>query len=136
MTKCFCFASDIIFRCVTKEVFEPMSEFQILHQAEEDLFYVALEDGQRAYIKYRRSDSKSAIAQVDFWTTFVPETYRGKGLAALLVQHAFAWADSENLFITTSCWYAAKKLEQRKLEEKELEEKEFEEQEPQRDDAV
>jgi predicted GNAT family acetyltransferase len=98
-----------------------MSEFQILHQAEEDLFYVALEDGQRAYIKYRRSDSKSAIAQVDFWTTFVPETYRGKGLAALLVERAFEWADKQNLFITTSCWYAAKKLEQRKLQEQESE---------------
>ena len=90
-----------------------MSKLEIQHQPEESLFYVALDDGQRAYIKYRRSDSKSAVMQVDFWTTFVPESHRGSGLAGRLVNHAFDWAEAENLFITSSCWYAAKKLEKR-----------------------
>lgn len=90
-----------------------MSDYQIEHQAEENLFYVALEDGQRAYMKYRHSGSDSAVSQVDFWTTFVPESHRGLGLAAQLVEFGFKWADQEGLFINASCWYAAKKLEER-----------------------
>lgn len=89
-----------------------MSDYQIQHQDEEDLFFVALDDGQRAYIKYRRSDDKSAVPQVDFWTTFVPESHRGQGLAEKLVEAGFAWAREQGLDITASCWYAAKKLEQ------------------------
>ncbi len=89
-----------------------MSDYEIQHQPEENLFFVALEDGQRAYVKYRLSGSESAVAQVNFETTFVPESHRGKGLAALLVEHCFAWAEQEELFMTSSCWYATKKLEQ------------------------
>ena len=90
-----------------------MSDYQIEHQENESLFYVPLEDGQRAYVKYRRSGSESAVAQVDIWSTFVPESARGQGLASKLVQHVFAWADEENLHITASCWYASKLLEKR-----------------------
>jgi len=90
-----------------------MSEYQIQHQAEESLFFVHLEDGQRAFVKYRRSGPESAESQVDFYSTFVPDSHRGNGLAAQLVDHAFAWADGEQLHINSSCWYAAKKLERR-----------------------
>ena len=90
-----------------------MPEYKIEHQDEESLFFVQLEDGQRAFVKYRRSGLESAQPQVDFFSTFVPDSHRGKGLASMLVEHVFAWADSENLHITSSCWYAAKKLERR-----------------------
>ncbi len=83
-----------------------MSEsFDILHQEQEDLFYIPLEDGQRAFIKYRHTANTSGV---DFYSTFVPSDYRGKGLAAKLVKHAFAWADSQSLDIKASCWYADK----------------------------
>jgi len=74
-----------------------MTDYQIQHQEEESLFYVVLEDEQRAYLKYRRSGVESAVVQIDIWSTFVPESYRGKGL----------------LHITSSCWYASKLLERR-----------------------
>jgi predicted GNAT family acetyltransferase len=90
-----------------------MSDYQILHQPEECLFYVHLDDGQRAFLKYRRSGSESAEAMVDFFSTFVPDEYRGNALASELVDHAFAWADENKLHINTSCWYAAKKMERR-----------------------
>lgn len=90
-----------------------MTNFEIQHQPEEQLFYIALEDGQRAFLKYRRSGNKSALAEVDFWSTFVPESYRAKGLADQLVSHGFQWADEEGLHIKTSCWYAAKKIAKR-----------------------
>lgn len=90
-----------------------MSNYKIQHQPEQDLFYVQLEDGQRAFLKYRRSGDKSASSEVDFWSTFVPDSYRSKGLAAQLVEHGFKWAEDNGLHINTSCWYAAKKMEQR-----------------------
>ena len=90
-----------------------MSDYQIQHQPEEALFFVHLEDGQRAFLKYRLSGAESAKAQVDFFSTFVPDAYRSKGLASKLVDHAFAWADEQHLHINTSCWYAAKKYERR-----------------------
>jgi len=90
-----------------------MSDYNIQHQADQNVFYVSLEEGQRAYLKYRRSGSESAISQVDFWSTFVPDSHRGSGLAGQLVEHGFAWAEREGLHINTSCWYAAKKYQQR-----------------------
>lgn len=90
-----------------------MSDYQIQHQPEESLFYVHLEDGQRAFVKYRRSGTESAKALVDFYTTFVPDAYRGKALASKLVDFAFDWADENDLHIQSSCWYATKKLERR-----------------------
>lgn len=90
-----------------------MTNFEIKHQPEEQLFYVHLEDGQRAFLKYRRSGDKSAASEVDFWSAFVPESYRGKGLAAQLVDHGFQWAEEQGLHISASCWYAAKRMEQR-----------------------
>ncbi len=87
-----------------------MSEtYDILHQAEENLFYIALEEGQRAFIKYRLMSTSS---EVDFYSTFVPDDYRGKGLASKLVKHAFKWAQEQSLGIKSSCWYA-EKLRQR-----------------------
>lgn len=90
-----------------------MSDQQIHHQQDQQLFYMAFDDGQRAYVKYRLSGAESAVRQVDFWTTFVPESQRGEGLAADLVEHCFDWADSQGLFITASCWYAAEQLQKR-----------------------
>ncbi len=83
-----------------------MNDYPILHESEQQLFYMELEDDQKAYIKYRMLGN----LQVDFYSTLVPTTHRGKGLAAQLVEKAFAWANAEGLGIQASCWYAAKKL--------------------------
>ena len=96
-----------------------MTDYQIEHEEDESLFYVFLEgeqteNGQRAYLKYRRSEVDSGIDQIDIWSTFVPESHRGKGLAERLVEHSFVWAEQQGLHITSSCWYATKLLEKRK----------------------
>jgi predicted GNAT family acetyltransferase len=88
-----------------------MSNFQIHHQPEESLFYVHLDDGQRAFVKYQRSGTESAKAMVDFYSTFVPDGYRGQSLASELVNFALDWADENDLHINASCWYVAKKME-------------------------
>ena len=80
--------------------------YEILHQAEEGIFYVTLDEGQRAFMKYEKSQN---AAEVDFFSTFVPDNHRGKGLAAQLVEHGFAWAEEQQFSIKTSCWYAERK---------------------------
>lgn len=89
-----------------------MTNYLIEHQADEQLFFVAL-DEQRAFLRYRLSDNTSASAEVDFYSTFVPDSHRGEGLAAKLVNKGFAWADQQGLNIKASCWYADKKLKKR-----------------------
>ncbi len=78
-------------------------KYEILHQPEEELFYVHLDEGQRAFIKYQKVANAS---EVDFFSTFVPDSHRGQGLAAHLVEHGFAWAQEQQLSIKASCWYA------------------------------
>jgi len=89
-----------------------MSKYIIEHQEDEQLFFVAL-DEQRAFLRYRLTDNPSVKAEVDFFSTFVPDSHRGQGLAAQLVETGFAWADEQGLDIKASCWYAAKKLQKR-----------------------
>lgn len=90
-----------------------MTTYQIEHQPEEQLFFINIEDGQRAFLKYRRLGDRAAQSSVDFWSTFVPESQRGTGMASQLVDHGFKWAEENHLHIESSCWYAAKKLERR-----------------------
>jgi len=90
-----------------------MTEYEIHHQEEESLFYAQLEGSQRAYLKYQRSGDESAVAQVDFYSTFVPDSHRGTGLAKQLVTQGFEWAEKNKLHINASCWYVANKLKKR-----------------------
>lgn len=90
-----------------------MNDYAVIHQEEENLFYIALPDTERAFIKYRHLTSLADGGQVDFYSTFVPEDYRTQGLAAKLVNTAFAWADAQQLSIKASCWYADKLLKHR-----------------------
>ena len=83
-----------------------VSNYPILHEADQALFYMELEDNQKAWVKYRLLENR----RVDFYSTLVPMTHRSKGLAAMLVDEAFSWAEREGLTIRASCWYAAKKL--------------------------
>ena len=94
-----------------------MSNYQILHEPDQELFYMELEDDQKAYIKYKMLGNR----QVDFYSTLVPTTHRGRGLAAELVEIGFNWAEAEDLGIEASCWYAAIKLKEKMSNKERLE---------------
>jgi len=64
-------------------------------------FYIAFESGEEAELKYRLQSNK----EVDFFSTYVPNTQRGKGAGARLVEKGLAWAKDESLTIHASCWY-------------------------------
>lgn len=58
-------------------------------------------DGEVAgHLAYRRSEGR-----VHFSSTVVQPAHRGRGLAALLVEHAVREARDEGRSISTGCWY-------------------------------
>jgi len=77
-----------------------MTAAPIVHQPDQHRFVCDIGKGE-AVITYRIQGNT-----VDFDHTSVPFSARGHGLAAQLVDAAAAWARSEGLTITASCWYA------------------------------
>ncbi|XP_008292039.1 protein GTLF3B-like [Stegastes partitus] len=61
-----------------------------------------------AVLHYRFTGTK----EVDLMSTFVPETFRGQGVAALLSQAAMDFVIEENLKAHISCWYIKKYIEE------------------------
>lgn len=90
-----------------------MTDFNVEHQPQDNRFVINLADGQVAQLRYRFGSEPGGASEVDFFNTHVPDDFRGKGLAARLVDKGFAWADENRLAIKTSCWYAALKLKKR-----------------------
>ncbi|MEM7359234.1 MAG: GNAT family N-acetyltransferase [Pseudomonadota bacterium] len=93
-----------------------MNKHRVEHQADESLFFINLEEGENAFLRYRLMESLADGGQVDFFSTFVPDSHRGQGLAAQLVEAGFDWAEAEGLTIKTSCWYAAKIMDERQAQ--------------------
>ncbi|XP_058508509.1 protein NATD1-like [Solea solea] len=65
-----------------------------------------------AVLIYRFTGEK----EVDLMSTFVPETFRGQGVAALLSQAAMEFLVEENLKARVSCWYIQKYVEDHPLQ--------------------
>ncbi|GAB59545.1 GNAT family N-acetyltransferase [Rheinheimera nanhaiensis] len=81
-----------------------MTEPVIQHQSEQQRFVLQL-DGAEAVLDYALSGDS-----INFHHTFVPPTFRGKGLAEKLVRHGLAWARQQQYQISASCWYVQKFL--------------------------
>ncbi|KAM9744881.1 protein NATD1-like isoform 1-T1 [Menidia menidia] len=62
---------------------------------------------EQAVLLYRFTAEK----EVDLMSTFVPETFRGQGVAALLSQAAMDFLVQEKLKARISCWYIKKYVE-------------------------
>jgi len=78
----------------------------IEHNETNKRFFIELEGGPEAELKYRLVGDNS----VDFYSTFVPNTHRGKGLASKLVKAGIAWAKDKGFEMHASCWYARNHL--------------------------
>ncbi|XP_060946040.1 protein NATD1-like [Limanda limanda] len=66
-----------------------------------------------AVLSYRFTGEK----EVDLISTFVPETFRGQGVAALLSQAAMDFLVEENLKARVSCWYIKKYIEEHPVQQ-------------------
>ncbi|XP_008401801.1 protein NATD1-like isoform X2 [Poecilia reticulata] len=61
-----------------------------------------------AVLHYRFTGQK----EVDLMSTFVPETFRGRGVAAALAQAAMDFLAEEKLKARVSCWYIKKYIDE------------------------
>ncbi len=68
--------------------------------------FVLTVDGHEVVADY----ALGADGSVDFTHTYTPPALRGRGLAAVVVDAALAWARAGNRTITASCWYVREYL--------------------------
>jgi len=75
----------------------------VLHSASDLEFSISFPSHAPAYLKYRYITPTS----VNMYTTVVPSTLEGKGVAKLLANAAFDWAVENKLEMKLTCWYLA-----------------------------
>lgn len=72
---------------------------EVLHRP--GLFFIRLDRGIYAYLRYRINGKKMYIE-----STYTPEQFRGKGLAAKLMEKAISYAKNQGFEIIPLCGYA------------------------------
>merc|ERR1719250_534934 len=80
-----------------------LSSPPVLHSASDLEFSINFPSHAPAYLKYRYITPTS----VNMYTTMVPSTLEGKGVAKLLANAAFDWAVENKLEMKLTCWYLA-----------------------------
>lgn len=68
--------------------------------------FAATVEGQEVLVDY----SVGPDGTVDFHHTYTPPGLRGRGLAAVVVDAALAWARAQGRTVTASCWYVREHL--------------------------
>ncbi len=63
-----------------------------------------------AYLAYVRPNAET----IRFTSTYVPREYGGQGIGKALVEAGFAYADSNNLKIQSTCSFVTRHLERKK----------------------
>lgn len=86
--------------------------FEVQHDRPNHRFTVTADSGagssDSAVLCYRFTGEK----EVELMSTYVPETFRGQGLAADLSRAALDFVAQENLKAHISCWYIKKYIEE------------------------
>ena len=75
---------------------------------EEDRMFIEDHDKIVAEIKYKRKDNKT----YDIYSTYVSDSLRGQGIAAMLVEAAVSELEGKGYKVVASCSYAKKWLEE------------------------
>ncbi|CAL1587552.1 unnamed protein product [Knipowitschia caucasica] len=83
---------------------------EVRHDREKQRFSVRPEGGheEEAVLSYRFTSEQ----EVELMSTFVPESFRGRGLAAVLSQAALDFVLEQKLTARVSCWYIHKYLKE------------------------
>ncbi|XP_073699810.1 protein NATD1 [Garra rufa] len=88
-----------------------LSNINVIHDRPNQRFTVALDCGgavSSAVLKYTVSHDQ----QVELISTEVPESHRGKGVAAHLAKAALDFVVEEKLTARISCWYIRKYVDE------------------------
>jgi len=75
----------------------------VTHCKDDQMFSIAVTGHDVAYLKYRYMDTQQTI--VEMFTTVVPPSLGGRGVAKLLADDAFNWAVKNDMKMKLSCWY-------------------------------
>merc|ERR1719352_951544 len=81
----------------------PSSTPPVLHSTSDLEFTITFPTQTPAYLRYRYTTPSS----VTMYTTVVPPSLEGRGVAKLLANAAFDWAVEQNLELQLTCWYLA-----------------------------
>jgi len=92
-----------------------MPDIKIIDDRPHSKFYIPI-DGKKAFIKYRMRNEST----IEYITTFVPEEYRGKPYARLLVEYALNYAREKKLRVVPTCPYITKFLSKNEAEYKDI----------------
>ena len=74
-------------------------QLEVLHDKPSSRFYVKLQ-GYEACLMYRQQG-----AELDLYHTYVPEVFRGRGIAEQLCKAGFEYAKANTLTVIPSCSY-------------------------------
>ncbi|MBI3615454.1 MAG: N-acetyltransferase [Candidatus Omnitrophica bacterium] len=74
----------------------------VLHDEVGHRFYLPLENGGEALLQYRQEGNV-----LDFYHTYVPEEARTKGLAEMVVEAGFRYAQEHHLKVIPTCPYVS-----------------------------
>lgn len=74
---------------------------EVHHDKVSRQFTIDIEGHETAFLKYRQINRDS----VDMYTTVVPSSLEGRGIAKLLANQAFQYARDNKLSMKLSCWY-------------------------------
>ncbi|XP_067285170.1 protein NATD1 [Pseudorasbora parva] len=86
------------------------SNLNVIHDRQNQRFTITLDSGgavSSAVLKYTISHD-----QVELMSTEVPQSHRGKGVAARLAKAALDFVVEENLKARISCWYIRKYVDE------------------------
>lgn len=86
-----------------------MSEVLSIHHDLAGHQFEATVDGDRAYLAYMDLGKQT----LDIYRTFVPNSLRGRGIAAALTEHALQYADRLGYTVIPSCSYVERYMERR-----------------------
>lgn len=78
-----------------------MSEVLSIHHDLPGHQFETTVDGDRAYLAYMDLGKQT----LDIYRTFVPNSLRGRGIAAALTEHALQYADRLGYTVIPSCSY-------------------------------
>lgn len=79
----------------------------VRHEAAASRFVLAEPDGE-AFVAYERSGETATVTH-----TYVPPEWRGRGVAARLLEALHAWAVENRLRVASTCSYASAWLARR-----------------------
>ena len=78
----------------------------IVHNTDKKLFTVDVDD-DTAYLAYRQADEKT----LEFFSTYVPDEFRGKGIAGRLARTALDYARDNGYRVQPTCSFVVSFLE-------------------------